>query len=238
MTRLYAILLLISALAFAASPWLTPGFNGFSADQFPVPQDNPPIQPVGWAFSIWGLIYGWLIISAAVGLIRHGDDPAWDAARRPLILSLVLGAFWIPLANLSPIWATLMIWVMWATAVRAMLKAPTSQRLSMGAPIGIYAGWLSAASPVGTAIVLTGYGVEPVVTIHAAVLIAGLAFASFIIRMRPDPAYAAALIWALMGIALSNLSPAEPLMIALPLIGIVAIALPVLAQIKASTRAA
>ena len=42
-------------LLFAVSPLFTQGFNGFEPDQFPVPQDDPPVQPAGYAFSIWGL---------------------------------------------------------------------------------------------------------------------------------------------------------------------------------------
>ena len=34
---------------------LVPGFGGFDANQFPVPQVNPSVQPAGYAFSIWGL---------------------------------------------------------------------------------------------------------------------------------------------------------------------------------------
>ena len=77
MTRIWSILTLIAALAFAASPWLAPGFNGFSPDQFPVPQDDPPVQPAGYAFAIWGLIYVWLIAGAAYGAVKRGDDPDW-----------------------------------------------------------------------------------------------------------------------------------------------------------------
>ena len=60
MTRKTSLLVLLAALAFALSPLLSSGFNGFAPDQFPIPQDNPPVQPAGYAFAIWGLIYLWL----------------------------------------------------------------------------------------------------------------------------------------------------------------------------------
>lgn len=225
MIPLKAFLVLIAAVAFALSPWFVTGFNGFSADQFPIPQDDPPIQPAGYAFAIWGLIYAWLIVSAGFGVLNRRDHADWDAARWPLILSLGLGAGWIPLAIASPVWATGLIWLMWATAVVALIKCPTRDRWWFAVPTGLYAGWLSAASPVGTAIVLTGYGATPVIMIHAAVLILGLGLAWVVLRLRPEPAYTAAVIWALVGIILSNLSPAQPVMIALPLIGIALVAL-------------
>lgn len=61
MTRALAVLTFVATLAFAGSPFLSSGFNGFAADQFPVPQIGAPIQPAGYAFSIWGVIYLWLI---------------------------------------------------------------------------------------------------------------------------------------------------------------------------------
>ena len=67
--RLAAVLVLTAGMAFAISPFLTDGFNGFTADQFPIPQVDAPIQPAGWAFSIWGLIYVWLLIHAVFGMV-------------------------------------------------------------------------------------------------------------------------------------------------------------------------
>jgi len=48
-----AILVLIAALAFAITPFLSPEFGGFDPNLYPMPQDDPPVQPAGWAFSIW-----------------------------------------------------------------------------------------------------------------------------------------------------------------------------------------
>ena len=64
MKQIIAVLTFILALAFALAPALTNPFTGFTADQLPVPQIDPPIQPAGYAFAIWGLIYLWLIASA------------------------------------------------------------------------------------------------------------------------------------------------------------------------------
>lgn len=228
MTRTKAILTLAAALAFALSPFTTTGFAGFSADQFPVPQVDPPIQPAGWAFSIWGVIYLWLIASAGYGLLRRAEDPGWDHTRWPLIASLAIGAAWIPTAVASPLWATVLIWAMWVGAILALLRTPATDTWWLRVPLGLYAGWLTAASCVATAILATGYGATPVLTIHAAFLLLGLALASLVLRRLPSPGYAAAVIWALSGILVANLDPVRPLMIALPLVGAVLLALPVL----------
>lgn len=226
MIRMKAILTFTAAVAFALSPWLSTGFNGFSPDQFPVPQTDPPIQPAGWAFSIWGLIYAWLIVSAGYGLLKRDEDPAWDRTRWPLIASLVVGAAWIPVANISPIWATVLIWVMWGTALIALLRTPLTDRWWLRAPVALYCGWLTAAASVATAVLATGYGATPVLTIHAAFLIGALALASIVLRILPEITYLLVLVWALIGIVVSNLAPAEPLMIALPVIGVALLGLP------------
>ena len=42
-----ALLTFLLAIGFAASPLFVSGFNGFSPDQFPIPQDNPPDRRFG-----------------------------------------------------------------------------------------------------------------------------------------------------------------------------------------------
>ena len=107
-----AILVLIVAIAFAIAPFLSPEFGGFDPDKYPIPQRNPAVQPAGWAFSIWGPIYLWLIAHAVLGAFKFRQDAAWDKGRIALALSLAVGAIWLPVALLSPIWATLLIWIM------------------------------------------------------------------------------------------------------------------------------
>ena len=83
-----AALVLALTLAFGASPLWVPDIGGFEPDRFPIPQDDPPVQPKGYAFAIWGIIYVWLIVGAGFGLLRRGTDAGWDRMRTPLALSL------------------------------------------------------------------------------------------------------------------------------------------------------
>ncbi len=55
--RIWPLMTLTLTLAFFAAPFLTEPFSGFRDDQLPVPQSNPPLQPAGYAFAIWGVIY-------------------------------------------------------------------------------------------------------------------------------------------------------------------------------------
>ncbi|KAA2312705.1 hypothetical protein DL237_18920 [Pseudooceanicola sediminis] len=202
-----AALVLLMALAFMLSPILSSGFSGFTADQFPVPQTDPPIQPTGWTFAvIWSVIYLWLGVMAVFGLFRRSRNDAWDHTRWPLIASLALGAAWIPVANLSPIWATVMIWAMLVTALWALIRTPAQDGFWLQAPLGLYAGWLTAAANVGTAVVATGYGATPVQPIHAAFLVVASWIALTLARLGPGyPFYLLAMLWASFGILVDNL---------------------------------
>ena len=136
MTRIAALGLFALSLAFAAAPLLSPPFSGFRADQLPIAQIDPPIQPAGYAFAIWGVIYAWLIVSAAAGAFRPRTDAAWHAARLPLCVSLAIGVPWIAIAGTSAIWASVTIWLMAGFAIAALLRAPRSDRLWRSMPDG------------------------------------------------------------------------------------------------------
>jgi hypothetical protein len=221
---LWAFVAALAALAFAASPFLSDGFNGFSPDQFPVPQDNPPVQPAGYAFSIWGLIYLWLIIGTGFGLLRRTTDEDWAPARPWLAASLVIGTAWIPAANLSVPVATVMIWLMLGTAVMALYKLGDEDRWLQLSPVAIYAGWLTAASCVSVGLMLAGYGILNGTLAALVSLALALTIALFIqFSLHRAPEYGLAVIWALVGIIVSNSQPLNIAVSGLCVIGILAI---------------
>lgn len=219
---LLAPLVLILTVAFALSPLASNGFNGFTPNQFPVVQDSWPVQPVGWAFSIWGVIYLWLAAGAVYGVMRARHDPRWQAMRAPLAASLLIGVFWITVANLQPLAATVMIIFMAAGAIAALLRAPDG--ILAAGPVGLYAGWLTAATGVAIAVVLGGYGVlsaqAAALVLLALVLIVALA----VQWQRPNAlSYAFGVGWALMGVIVANLSPANVPVVGLAGFGIFAL---------------
>ena len=221
MIRKMSLITLLAALAFALSPLLSSGFNGFAPDQFPIPQDNPPVQPAGYAFAIWGVIYVWLIAGAAYGVWDRATDPDWEPMRPALIVSLIIGAGWIPVAQLSPLWATVLIWAMLMTAVLALLRAGQADHMWLRAPIALYAGWLTAASSVALGLILAGYGyVDAQVAAYGGITLA-LVIALLVQALRPDaPAYPAAVIWALVGVLVANLDGPNWGVLALVTLGI------------------
>lgn len=210
MQRLKAILLLTATVAFVVGSYSARNFRGYEPSDFPVPYQDPPIQPAGWAFAIWGLIYLWLVIHAGYGLLKRADDAGWDAPRWPLMVSVVLGASWLGVAQVAPVWATAQIWIMWAGAVIALAYAPKHQdHWLLAAPIGLYAGWLTAASGVATGVVFLGYGIMSETGSALAMLALIAAIALAVTRLMAPPAtYPVGVIWALIGVIAANLSAA------------------------------
>lgn len=221
-----AAITFLLAIGFAASPFLVPSFAGFDPNQFPVPQNNPPVQPAGYAFSIWGVIYLWLIIGMGWGLWKKRDDFDWHDMRLPLSVSLFVGCFWLAVAGASPIWASVLIVVMLAGALIALFQSPTADSAFAALPVGLYAGWLSAASCVSLGLLAAGYGWLEAET-------AGLVFVTLAIvvgagvqsTLMRAPTYGIAVIWALIGGVVQNYAT-SPSVAALAAGGAIALLLP------------
>ncbi|MEO0486051.1 MAG: hypothetical protein AAF092_09075 [Pseudomonadota bacterium] len=204
--KLMAWVVAALAITFAAAPLVTDPFTGFRADQLPVPQLDPPIQPAGYAFAIWGVIYIWLIVSGVFGALKRAEDASWQATRPWLIVSLAVGTPWLAIANTSAFWATVTIWVMLGTALAALLRSPRQDRLLLRAPLALYAGWLSAASFVSLGALLAGYGIlfdaldwALTLTLAATMLAATVQW-----KEPRAPEYGTAVAWALTAIAVKN----------------------------------
>ncbi|MBD3662460.1 tryptophan-rich sensory protein [Sulfitobacter aestuariivivens] len=205
-----AILTLLLAIAFAASPYFVDSFNGFDPNQFPVPQDNPPVQPAGYAFAIWGAIYLWLILGAAWGLFKARQDGQWHDMRLPLCLSLAVGSTWLWVATQSPVWAAVLIWVMLLSALGALFVAPVRDRAWAAYPVGLYAGWLSAASCVSLGLLAAGYGyLDENIAGLIFVALAALIGAAVQAALGRTPTYGIAVIWALIAVIVANWTDAR-----------------------------
>ncbi len=200
-----AIAVLIATLAFVAGAYLVT-FTGFAPEHFPVPQVDPPVQPAGYAFAIWGVIFLWLIASGTFGLLRRADARGWQPVRLPLIFSCAIGAIWNAVANQSPVWATVLIWIMLATALLALFRAPAEDRPWLAWPVGLYAGWLTAASSVSIGLMLAGYGVLAADTATLVAIGLAAALSIGVITLTGNPAFVAAVIWALVALVIKNMA--------------------------------
>ncbi|WP_085827531.1 hypothetical protein [Roseovarius gaetbuli] len=224
--RAAAILVFVLAIGFALSPFATGGFAGFRPDQFPVPQINAPVQPAGYAFALWGLIYLWLIFGAGFGAILRVAASDWRRVRLPLMVSLGIGIFWIPVAQVNVLWATVMIWAMLAGAIWALLRAHYRDRVWLEGPIGLYAGWLTAASSVALGLVLAGYGILGAQAAAIAMIGLALVITLAVLVIRPGtPSYGFGVGWALVGVIMRNLETSNMAVITLCVAGLAAIAI-------------
>jgi hypothetical protein len=202
--RLKAVLVMVATIAFVVTPFIADPFTGFDPALFPVPVDDPPIQPAGWAFAIWGVIYLWLLVSAGYGLFKRDVDPDWDRLRWPLFVSVGIGASWISVALIAPVLATVLIWLMLIGAVIALRLAPTRDFPWLALPLGLYAGWLTAASSVALATVLAGYGWGSVTVMSWIGVGLALVIAITVAQSVRVPTYPLAVAWALAGIVAAN----------------------------------
>ena len=104
------------SLTLVGSNFFVPNFRGYDDTLLPVPLPDPLIVPAAYAFAIWGPIFIWLIIGLVWAFVKRADNAEWHATRLPLIISLTVGTFWLPVAVVSPLWSTVMICIMLASA--------------------------------------------------------------------------------------------------------------------------
>ncbi len=209
MNRSLALILLVATLGFAIAPFVTPPFTGYDPSFFPVRVERPSIQPAGYAFAIWSVIYLWLIAHAAFGLWKRAENPAWNAVRLPLAVALAVGTVWLWIAGQTAIWGTVTIWIMAGAALLAFLRAdPGVDRWMLSGPTAIFAGWLTAASAVSTGVLVAGYGWLGDTGSAAAMLALVLVIAVTVQMRRPQmPVYGLTVIWALVGVIVANWVP-------------------------------
>jgi hypothetical protein len=194
-------------IAFGIAPFVTPPFTGYDPSLFPVQIGRPAIQPAGYAFSIWSVIYLWLIVHAVFGLWKRADAPSWASARVPLTVALAVGVVWLWIAGQSAVWGTVTIWIMALAALAAFLRVPTEpDRWLLSGPLAIFAGWLTAAAAVSTGVLIAGYGALSNNGAALAMLALVLIIALVVQGLKPRmPVYGLTVIWALIGVIVVNL---------------------------------
>jgi hypothetical protein len=199
-----AVLEVVAPLVTINGPGSSPG-SGSGPDLL--------ITPVGWAFSIWGVIYTLAIVQAVSVLVTRTGT----VSRRlqvDLVVLYVGGAVWIALAGLDSSLATaLALLVMLVAAVDAVLTvtrdaiAPRWLALLTQASVGLYAGWVTAAFflNVSTALVDADVVEADVVGWQLVVVaVAVVTLVAVLAATRGNVAYAVAGTWAMAGIAVTG----------------------------------
>lgn len=244
-TRLFAWAVLVASVLQVVAPVVTISGPGSS----PAGGSGPEllITPVGWAFSIWGVIYALAIVQAVLALVRGAGTVSRRLQADQLVLYLG-GALWIVLAGLDSSQATaaaLLLMLVAAldgvlTATRDHLQPGWFALLTRGA-IGVFAGWVTAAFflNVSTALVDSGVVEADVVGWQLGVLaVATIALLGMTVATRGNVAYAAAGTWALIGIIVTALADGTTEVVAVASVGAVGlVAVTVVLNLKARASA-
>lgn len=239
-------LLLATAAAQALAPVVIE-FNGASTD--------PRVVPAGYAFAIWGVIVTGCLAAAVYGLPhRRAASPAYRALHLRLSVVQLLFVAWLLAATSPAVWLTLPIFVaMLALTLSALRRVLAATRVAgrrdravrwlVGGTLGLYAGWSTAAVWINLATLLTDAGLEASGLIGMAwqslVLAAATGSAVLVVwRLGGALPYAAAVGWAFAGVVVSSVMAGTPVLTAVALLGLLAVAATTVTSRRRPSRAA
>ncbi|NTU74757.1 MAG: tryptophan-rich sensory protein [Anaerolineaceae bacterium] len=177
--------------------------------------------PSGYVFSIWGVIYLFLISFAIYQLLpAQRDNVRLTKAAPWILLGSAANIIWIFLwhykqfALTLPAMLTLLASLIATYLVLGIGVKPASviEKLLVNTTFSIYLGWITVATIANVTQVLffynwDGFGIAPAV--WAAVMLAAAVIVGALMTFtRRDTVYLLVLIWAIVGIAVKF--PAEP----------------------------
>lgn len=181
----------------------------FVSDKYPT-----LLTPADYAFGIWSLIYGGLIIfSIYQALPAQTENPRFEKIRTLYILNCAANCAWIYLWSYEQIWLSL-------TAIIVMLgtlilinsglqnrNAP-AETWTTRVPFGLYFGWVTVATILNFSIALSSAGVSTSISttkVLAIILVVAAVILGVVVRLKlRTAAYAMAIAWALTAIAVQN----------------------------------
>jgi hypothetical protein len=171
------------------------------------------ITPVGWAFSIWGVIYT-LAIAQAIAVLVVGSAAIPGRLQIDLIALYIGGAVWIVLAGLDSTLATAgaLLWMLIAgvDAVLTVAREPITPRwlsILTRAAVGLYAGWVTAAFFLNASTALVDAGPFEADELPWQLVMLALAVVTLLVLLIKTggiPTYAAAGTWAMIGITVTG----------------------------------
>ncbi|SDV02500.1 hypothetical protein SAMN04488544_3647 [Microlunatus sagamiharensis] len=205
---------------------------------------EPAITPLGYAFSIWGLIE---VFSLALALWlpwfrRRTDAPGVavvDALTRALLIVFAGFSVWLVASVVEPAWATLAVFLVMAVGLAAGLRVAVGARSEIAGwstlgrtlvwgTLGFYAGWSTVAIWLNltTGLAFSGAPVTGTAGVlgQLAVLAGATATAVVVLRFTGGLLpYAAAVVWALVGASLGAAGAGEPLLVGAAVVGLLVV---------------
>jgi len=197
-----------AGVAIGASFLQATGALGLTPAEFANTGDST-VKAASYAFAIWGLIYAGLLIYGIYQLV-----PGWaeDAMLRrfgwPSALSMVAIGAWLVAAGADWRWATVGLIALAALALIVPLLSSSARMrfrdaLLIQTPLALLAGWLTIATVLNAATVLTaeGFVADDLATWWAIGALAIAAAVAVFVLLRSDAlAYPLPLIWGLIAV--------------------------------------
>jgi translocator protein len=202
---------------------LSPGWSYFTGIGKPIWDQSgavtTPATPATYAFFIWSLIFATALVYAVYqALPAHREDPllrriGWFSAS-----AFVLNALWAAVQQTyGSGWGSVaVIFMIAASACAAFL--PVAQTANLGwkrtviiaVPLGLLAGWITAASPINVDQALTlsniaPFGWSPTLQSVAVVIASAVLCATMLIRLGGNVIFAAPPLWALAAIIVASI---------------------------------
>ncbi len=210
-------------LAFALGQVLTTalvvatGADNITGDD---PGAITPIVPAGYAFGIWGVIYGGSLAYAVYQALPSRREDELLRRIGPFTAAAFPGtSLWLIAAQRGWIWPTVAVFfgilaaLLGAFVGLIRLGAPrtTAERFCVVLPVSVYTGWATVATiaNVSTALKASGFGGFGLAAgaWAVAMLIVAAGIALFVTLVsRGNVWYALTIVWALVGIAVANLT--------------------------------
>jgi hypothetical protein len=173
--------------------------------------------PAGYVFSIWGLIYLWLIAySVYQALPAQRENPRLRRIGGLYVLSAVANGLWLVLWHYQRFPLTLLVMLaLLGLLIAIYLRLETGvRRVSVGetwavrVAFSIYLGWITVATVANATSLLDflgwgGWGIAPQVW-AVIMLVVATAIAAGMSLNHGDAAYIAVIVWAFVGIALKH----------------------------------
>lgn len=221
--RLLPLLVLAAVVASIAVGYGQIAFHwGMSPRDFSA-QGDGVIRAAPYAFSIWGVIYLYLLVYGVYQLLpRTRPSPLLNLLGWPSLTALLGITAWIVAAAANAQWVSVfLIFLSALVLITPMLSRPgvisgagLRRRMLIAWPLALLAGWLSIASILNLITVLTAQGIAPgsiprVVWAAAGMIIAAVVAVGFAAWTRLW-IFAVPVAWGLVGVFSASEVDNEP----------------------------
>lgn len=187
-----------------------------------------PVTPAGYAFSIWGLIFGLALVYAVWQLFpKQRDNPLLRRVGILTALAFFFNTVWEVVAQLVTFsWPTVVIIILIClssvVAVRRLANErgmTKTERILVWGTMSLLAGWVTAATFANIAAVMSQFGypwysVDGTLMSVLLLALASIMTVGILSKIKGNWVYGCAVLWAFVAIMAANLTRAPNIVIA------------------------